>query len=96
MSRTGWVGMRVGLLTSCAGTLGWPTGLSLAAAVEAVCQSQDDCNLYPTCRSVQSVLDEMAGVLADSGRSMREMATDTKEQQREWWRARWACKSGTL
>ena len=40
-------------------------------------------------RSVQSVLDEMAAVLADSGRSMRELATDTKEQQRDWWRARY-------
>jgi hypothetical protein len=40
-------------------------------------------------RSVQSVLDEMAAVLADSGRSMREMQTDTREEQREWWRARW-------
>ena len=39
-------------------------------------------------RSVQSVLDEMAAVLAESGRSMREMSTETKEQQREWWRAR--------
>ncbi|KAL4433955.1 hypothetical protein ABPG75_000396 [Micractinium tetrahymenae] len=40
--------------------------------------------------SVQSVLDEMAAVLADSGRSMRELSTETKEQQREWWRARLA------
>ena len=40
--------------------------------------------------SVQSVLDEMQAVLDDSGRSMRELSTDTKEQQREWWRARCA------
>ena len=46
------------------------------------------------CGSVQSVLDEMASVLEDSGRSMRELATDTKEQQREWWRARWARAAG--
>jgi hypothetical protein len=55
------------------------------------------CWRCPCCplRSLQSVLDEMAGVLEDSGRSMRELSTDTKEQQREWWRARWvawACR----
>lgn len=43
--------------------------------------------------SVQSVLDEMAAVLVESGRSMRELSTETKEEQREWWRARWGCHS---
>lgn len=38
--------------------------------------------------SVQSVVEEMAAVLQESGRSMREMSTETREQQREWWRAR--------
>jgi len=37
---------------------------------------------------VQSVLSEMAAVLEDSGRSMRELSTETKEHQREWWRTR--------
>ena len=38
--------------------------------------------------SVRGVLHEMHAVLEASGRSMRELATDTQEQQREWWRAR--------
>lgn len=53
-----------------------------------VCLPPKSVRLHLHCLSVQSVLDEMAGVLADSGRSMRELATDTKEQQRDWWRAR--------
>lgn len=32
--------------------------------------------------------EDMLRLLEDSGRSMRELATDTKEQQREWWRER--------
>ncbi len=53
-----------------------------------VCLPLKSVLLHLHCCSVQSVLDEMAGLLADSGRSMRELATDTKEQQRDWWRAR--------
>ncbi|PRW58029.1 Regulator of spindle pole body duplication [Chlorella sorokiniana] len=53
-------------------------------------QLDDDADPGEAVSSVQGVLEEMAGVLADSGRSMRELATDTKEQQREWWRARLA------
>eukprot|EP00887_Chlorella_sp_A99_P003555 scaffold7.g3555.t1 len=37
---------------------------------------------------VWSALAEMEGILQGSARSMRELATDTREQQREWWRAR--------
>lgn len=45
---------------------------------------------------MQSVLDEMQAVLADSGRSMRELSTDTKEEQREWWRARCGASPGEI
>jgi hypothetical protein len=62
---------------------------SLTSAIELHCLlARLLARLPRACRSVQSVLDEMAAVLADSGRSMRDMSTDTREQQREWWRVR--------
>ena len=35
----------------------------------------------------------MLRLLEDRGRSMRDLATDTKDQQREWWAARLALDS---
>ncbi len=42
----------------------------------------------PHVRRVHSLAEEMLRLLEESGRSMRDLATDTREQQREWWRAR--------
>jgi separase len=38
--------------------------------------------------AVQSAVAEMQGVLDRSARSMRELGTDTRDEQRAWWRAR--------
>jgi hypothetical protein len=46
----------------------------------------------PACSAsgVHSLVEVMLCLLEESGRSMKDMVTDTREQQREWWRARLA------
>ena len=46
------------------------------------------CSSLTVSTAVASVLEEMDRILKSSARSMKDLATDTKEQQREWWRAR--------
>lgn len=40
------------------------------------------------CRAAHPLAADIHWLLEESGRSMREMATETREQQREWWHAR--------